>query len=43
MADERYIKMAVGRDYSDVPPTKGIFRGNARSKLTVGVATYPME
>ncbi len=35
IAGERHIRTAIGRDYSDVPPTKGVFRGNAQSELGV--------
>ena len=34
LADERHVRVAVGRDYADVPPTRGVFRGGARSTLT---------
>jgi transglutaminase-like putative cysteine protease len=34
-AGERHVRTAIGRDYSDVPPTRGVFRGNAQSELTV--------
>lgn len=34
---ERHIQVAIGRDYSDVPPTHGFFRGNAESELSVAV------
>jgi transglutaminase-like putative cysteine protease len=37
VAGERHIRTAIGRDYSDVPPTHGIFRGRAKSELTVAV------
>ncbi len=37
VAEDRHIRVAVGRDYSDVPPTRGTFRGNAREVLSVGV------
>lgn len=37
MATNRHIRVAVGRDYADVPPTRGTFRGNAREMLSVGV------
>jgi transglutaminase-like putative cysteine protease len=30
IAGERHIRVAVGRDYADVPPTKGVFRGMAK-------------
>jgi len=32
-----HIRTAVGRDYADVPPTKGIFRGKTASELSVAV------
>jgi hypothetical protein len=31
----RHIRVAVGRDYADVPPTRGVFRGEAGSELGV--------
>jgi transglutaminase-like putative cysteine protease len=37
LAGERHIRVAVGRDYSDVPPTHGIFKGLAASELSVSV------
>jgi transglutaminase-like putative cysteine protease len=37
VADERHIQAALGRDYSDVPPTRGVFRGERTSELTVAV------
>lgn len=37
IAEERHIRVAVGRDYADVPPTRGVFRGDATSELDVGV------
>ena len=37
LAGERHIRTAVGRDYADVPPTKGVFKGIATSELSVGV------
>ncbi|HUY19323.1 MAG TPA: transglutaminase family protein [Candidatus Binataceae bacterium] len=34
--DERHIRIAVGRDYADVPPLKGLYRSNAsRQVMTV--------
>jgi transglutaminase-like putative cysteine protease len=32
--DARYVTVAVGRDYRDVPPTSGSFSGSARGRLT---------
>jgi transglutaminase-like putative cysteine protease len=37
LADERYIKIHSGRDYSDVTPTKGIFKGYSTKRLEVSV------
>jgi transglutaminase-like putative cysteine protease len=31
--DFRYIVVAIGRDYDDVPPTSGVFTGKTSSKL----------
>lgn len=31
--DDRHVRVAVGRDYADVPPTRGVFRGDAASAL----------
>ena len=39
VAGERHIRVAVGRDYADVPPTRGVYKGAAavRSELAVAV------
>ena len=37
LADERYIKVAVGRDYDDVAPVMGNYRGTGQCRLTVTV------
>lgn len=36
-AGERHIRVALGRDYSDVPPTRGVFKGVVESTLSVAV------
>jgi transglutaminase-like putative cysteine protease len=41
VAGDRHIRTAIGRDYADVPPTHGIFRGRAASELTVAVRVTP--
>jgi transglutaminase-like putative cysteine protease len=33
--DERYVKIAVGRDYGDVPPLTGHYRGTTERTMTV--------
>ena len=37
--DEHYVVVGHGRHYEDVPPNKGIFRGNAQETLTAEVYT----
>ena len=37
LAAETHVRTAVGRDYADVPPTRGVFKGDASSELTVSV------
>jgi transglutaminase-like putative cysteine protease len=33
----QYVRLAVGRDYAEVPPTRGIFKGPANEELSVEV------
>jgi transglutaminase-like putative cysteine protease len=41
--DESYVRVAVGRDYADVPPTRGVFKGNANETLSVKVVVSTRE
>lgn len=41
IAGERHIRVAVGRDYADAPPTRGVFKGRAASELGVSVRISP--
>jgi transglutaminase-like putative cysteine protease len=43
MAQDRHIRVAIGRDYADVPPTRGVFKGVSavRSELGVSVRVGP--
>jgi transglutaminase-like putative cysteine protease len=43
IADTRHIRVAIGRDYADVPPTRGVFKKTAdtQSKLDVMVRITP--
>lgn len=43
VAQHRHIRTAVGRDYADVPPTHGIFRGKTASELYVAVHVEASE
>ncbi|WP_309643120.1 transglutaminase family protein [Phenylobacterium sp.] len=38
IAGERHIAAALGRDYDDVPPSRGVYKGEAESQLAVGVS-----
>jgi transglutaminase-like putative cysteine protease len=38
MGCERHIRVALGRDYADVPPTRGVHKGDSESELRVMVA-----
>jgi transglutaminase-like putative cysteine protease len=42
-ATDGHIRVAVGRDYADVPPTRGIFKGTSavRGELAVAVRVGP--
>ena len=37
LAGERHVSAAIGRDYADVPPSRGVYKGEAESQLAVGV------
>ena len=43
IVEDRHIRVAIGRDYADVPPTRGVFKGvgTARSELNVSVRVGP--
>ena len=39
----RHVRVALGRDYADVPPTRGTFKGKTASSLAVSVEVLPAE
>lgn len=43
LVSEAHAKIAVGRDYDDVPPVRGLHRGGGRSELTVDVRVRHAE
>jgi transglutaminase-like putative cysteine protease len=43
LADERYIKIAVGRDYDDVAPVRGTYHGSGHCKMSVTVEVEKVE
>jgi transglutaminase-like putative cysteine protease len=38
LAGERHVSVAMGRDYADVPPSRGVYKGDEDSQLVVGVS-----
>ena len=43
LTDGHYVKVAAGRDYADVSPLKGTYRGTAKRQLTVEVLVTRVE
>lgn len=43
LADERYIKVALGRDYADVRPLAGTYRGGGRAQMDVEVQVERLD
>ena len=43
LAQERHIRICLGRDYRDVPPTRGVYRGQPASELSVAVQVHPAD
>lgn len=41
--DGRYVKIAVGRDYADVSPLRGTYRGTPERKMSVDVLVTALE
>jgi transglutaminase-like putative cysteine protease len=38
IASDRHIRVAIGRDYADVPPTRGVYKGDSAMRSELGVA-----
>ncbi len=43
LVEDHHIRCAVGRDYLDVPPTKGLYRGLASEQMSVHVTVRPVD
>jgi transglutaminase-like putative cysteine protease len=43
LSNERHVVVAYGRDYADVPPTRGVLKGDADSILEVDVHVRQVE
>jgi transglutaminase-like putative cysteine protease len=39
LVDERFVKVAIGRDFTDVPPNRGVCRTHGRESIAVRVET----
>jgi transglutaminase-like putative cysteine protease len=43
LVHDHFVKVAVGRDFSDVPPNKGIYRGRGEESISVRVESRALE
>ncbi|WP_165245670.1 transglutaminase family protein [Paludisphaera soli] len=43
IVDDDYVRIALGRDYLDVPPNRGIYRGRAEESISVAVKVEPIS
>lgn len=41
--DDDYVLVAVGRDYSDIPPNRGVWMGRAEETIAVAVKVEPVD
>lgn len=41
LCGSRHIRTAVGRDYADIPPTRGVYKGSFDGALSVSVRVWP--
>lgn len=41
--NNHFVKTAVGRDFTDVPPNKGVYRGSGDERIDVRVATRTLD
>jgi transglutaminase-like putative cysteine protease len=43
VVNDHFVKVATGRDFTDIPPNKGIYRGQAEETISVRVETRALE
>jgi len=43
VVDGRFVKVAIGRDYKDVSPVRGVYRGSAQADMAVNVALEDLQ
>jgi transglutaminase-like putative cysteine protease len=41
--NDHFVKVAIGRDFTDVPPNRGVYRGTAAERIFVRVETRQLE
>ena len=41
--NDHFVKVAIGRDFTDVPPNRGVYRGKAKESIFVRVETRQLE
>jgi transglutaminase-like putative cysteine protease len=41
--DEHFVKVAIGRDFTDVPPNKGVYRGVGEEQILARVSTRQLD
>jgi transglutaminase-like putative cysteine protease len=39
---DHHVRLAMGRDYADVPPTRGVYKGAGREEMDVDVHVEPV-
>jgi len=40
---DHFVKVAVGRDFTDVPPNKGVYRGRGEESISVRASVAQVE
>jgi transglutaminase-like putative cysteine protease len=43
LVNDHFIKVAIGRDFTDVPPNKGVYRGRSQESISVRVETRTLD
>jgi transglutaminase-like putative cysteine protease len=43
IVDDHFVKVAICRDFNDVPPNKGVYRGTAEESILVRVETRALD
>jgi transglutaminase-like putative cysteine protease len=43
VANEHFVKTAIGRDFRDVPPNKGVYRGSAKEQIVAQVHSEELK